>query len=80
LARFSARRPKIARIGGELALERDFNLKINGHTVTGKIDRIDESEKGVEIIDYKTGAAKDRLRPEDKMQLMIYQIAAKEVF
>lgn len=77
---FSARRPQIARIGGELALERDFNLKINGYAITGKIDRIDESEKGVEIIDYKTGTAKDRLRPEDKMQLMIYQIAAKEVF
>ncbi len=77
---FSARRPKIARIGGAPALERDFNLKINGYAITGKIDRIDEGEKGVEIIDYKTGAAKDRLRSEDKMQLMMYQIATKEVF
>lgn len=76
---FSQRRPKIAKINGTPALEKDFNLKINGYTITGKIDRIDEIEKGIEIIDYKTGTAKDRLRPEDKMQLMIYQIAAKEV-
>jgi RecB family exonuclease len=62
------------------ALEQDFNLKIDGYSITGKIDRIDESGRGIEIIDYKTGAAKERLRPEDKMQLMIYQIAAKEVF
>ena len=77
---FSIRRPKILLINGAPALEQDFNLKIDGHAITGKIDRIDESKTGVEIIDYKTGTAKDRLRPEDKMQLMMYQIAAKEVF
>ncbi len=77
---FSIRRPKILLLGGQPALERDFNLKINGYNITGKIDRIDEAKNGAEIIDYKTGTAKDRLRPEDKMQLMLYQIAAKEVF
>jgi len=77
---FSVRRPKILLINGAPALEQDFNLKIDGHAITGKIDRIDETESGAEIIDYKTGTAKDRLRPEDKMQLMMYQIAAKEVF
>jgi len=75
---FSAHRPKILQINDNPALEQDFNFKINGYAITGKIDRIDESRQGVEIIDYKTGTAKDRLRPEDKMQLMIYQIAAKE--
>ena len=77
---FSVRRPRIHTINGVPALEQDFNLKIDGYSITGKIDRIDESGRGIEIIDYKTGAAKERLRPEDKMQLMIYQIAAKEVF
>jgi RecB family exonuclease len=60
-------------------LEQDFNVKINGHTLIGKIDRIDEIDGGVEIIDYKTGTAKERLRPEDKKQLLIYQIASEEV-
>jgi len=77
---FSQRRPRIMTIGGAPALEKDFNLKIEGYAITGKIDRIDEGTRGAEIIDYKTGTAKDRLRPEDKMQLMMYQIAAKEVF
>jgi DNA helicase-2/ATP-dependent DNA helicase PcrA len=77
---FSERRPKILTVNGAPALELDFNLKIDGYAVTGKIDRIDEAKIGVEIIDYKTGTPKDRLKPEDKMQLMMYRIAAKEVF
>jgi DNA helicase-2/ATP-dependent DNA helicase PcrA len=44
------------------------------------IDRIDEKEEGVGIIDYKTGASKEKLMPEDKEQLLIYQIAIEEVF
>ena len=35
---------------------------------------------GVEIIDYKTGTGKEKLKPENKTQLIIYQIALKEVF
>ncbi len=77
---FSVRRPKIMLLGGEPALEKDFNLKIDGYNITGKIDRIDEGAGGAEIIDYKTGNPKERLKPDDKMQLMVYQIAAKEVF
>ncbi|MEW6611052.1 MAG: UvrD-helicase domain-containing protein [Patescibacteria group bacterium] len=47
-------------------------------TIKGVIDRIDGVEGGVEIIDYKTGRAKD-LERADKDQLLIYQIAAREV-
>ncbi|MFA4873334.1 MAG: UvrD-helicase domain-containing protein [Patescibacteria group bacterium] len=47
-------------------------------TIKGVIDRIDEAEGGVEIIDYKTGRAKD-MDTADKDQLLIYQIAAREV-
>ncbi len=77
---FSGAKPKVAVISGQPALEQDFNLKIGGHTLIGKIDRIDDLGKdGVEIIDYKTGSAKEKLRPEDKKQLLIYQIACQEV-
>jgi DNA helicase-2/ATP-dependent DNA helicase PcrA len=73
-------KPHIFSPGGKPALEQDFNLKIGGHTLIGKIDRIDDLGQGqVEIIDYKTGSAKEKLRPEDKKQLLIYQIAAEEV-
>jgi RecB family exonuclease len=72
-------KPQILEINGQPALELGFNLKINGCTIRGKIDRIDKTRQGIEIIDYKTGAVKERLRPEDKQQLLIYQIAAAEV-
>ena len=71
--------PKILFLRDKPALEQDFNFKIGGHTLTGKIDRIDVLEDGVEIIDYKTGSVKEKLRPEDKKQLLIYQMAAEEV-
>ncbi len=72
--------PKILKINDRPALEIPFNLKIKGHTLYGVIDRIDEQEKKAIIIDYKTGKSKDKLATEDKEQLLIYQIAAEEVF
>ena len=62
------------------ALEQNFNLKINNNTFIGKIDRIDKTADKVEIIDYKTGKMPDKLKSEDREQLLIYQIAAGEVF
>jgi len=62
--------------------EKPFNLKINDYTLRGVIDRIDRLDDGsINIVDYKTGNPKEecKLSPEDKMQLLIYQIAAEEV-
>jgi DNA helicase-2/ATP-dependent DNA helicase PcrA len=69
----------VLKINGEPALETTFNLKIGGYTVKGKIDRIDDSPLGVSLIDYKTGKAKDKLTPDEKEQLLLYQIAAEEI-
>ena len=77
---FTKNPPKILKINGQLALEIPFNLKINEHKIYGVIDRIDEEGSGISIIDYKTGQSKDKLDFESKEQLLIYQIAAKEVF
>jgi len=77
---FEKNNPKILKIENEPALERGFSIKINGNTLVGKIDRIDDFGDGVEIFDYKTGEAKEKLDFEDKEQLLIYQIAAEEVF
>jgi DNA helicase-2/ATP-dependent DNA helicase PcrA len=76
---FEKNPPKILRINGAPALELPFNLKIGEHTLYGVIDRIDETEDGVMIIDYKTGQSKDKLDTDAKEQLLIYQIAAQEV-
>lgn len=61
-----------------LFLEKDFRLKLGDFTIKGKIDRIDRrSESDVEIIDYKTGAAKEgsTIAADDKKQLMLYYLA-----
>lgn len=74
---YQKNQPKILKTKDGLGLEMGFNLKISGNTIVGKIDRIDDLGNGqVQIIDYKTGASKDK--PE-KEQLLIYQMAASEV-
>lgn len=79
-ADFKENKPEIVIINGRPALEQNFNLKINGSTFIGKIDRIDKAGEGVELIDYKTGAFKQKLSSDDKQQLLIYQMACEEIF
>ncbi len=62
-------------------LEKGFNLKIEDYTIRGVIDRIDRHKDGSwEIIDYKTGKSKEKVDKDNKMQLLIYQLAAQQVF
>jgi len=62
-------------------LELNFNFKVGPCVIKGKIDRVNDLGDGIELIDYKTGRPKDKkLSSEDKEQLLIYQIAAQELF
>jgi len=62
-------------------LELDFNFKVGPCTIKGKIDRVDDLGDSIELVDYKTGQPKDnKLSTEDKEQLLIYQMAAQELF
>ncbi|MCK9446174.1 ATP-dependent helicase [bacterium] len=76
---FIKNKPEVLFINDEPALEKNFNLKLNGDVFIGTIDRIDKLGDGVEIIDYKTGSPKKTLAKEEKLQLMIYAVAAKKV-
>ncbi len=68
-------------INDEPALEKTFSLKLNGDYFIGAIDRIDDLGNGfVEIIDYKTGNPKKTAGKEEKLQLLIYQLALEKVF
>lgn len=77
---FIKKNSKILFINNESALEKSFNLKLNGDVFIGTIDRIDDLGGGIEIIDYKTGSPKTSLSKEEKLQLMIYALAADKVF
>jgi putative RecB family exonuclease len=65
-----------------IALERAFNLDVDGIKVRGFIDRVDKLDSGgLSIIDYKSGRelfTKDYLA--DDLQLTIYQIAAEQTW
>lgn len=56
-----------------VALESPFQIKLGEHTVNGIIDRIDRTEDGYEIVDYKTAK---KMPSQDKVdhdvQLTIY--------
>ncbi|MDD3102024.1 MAG: UvrD-helicase domain-containing protein [Patescibacteria group bacterium] len=62
------------------SLELPFNFKLGEYALKGKIDRIDEVEGGIEIIDYKTGNLKEKLNANEKWQLLIYQLALRSLF
>ncbi len=65
-------------------IEKGFNIKIllkgEQHTIRGVIDRIDEIDGKLKIIDYKTGQPKEKLDFKDKEQLLIYQMAVQDLF
>ncbi len=61
-------------------LEKEFKFKISPlFSFKGRIDRIDKISEGFKIIDYKTGAPKKKLDFNEKRQLLIYQLAGKEI-
>ncbi|MBD3281548.1 AAA family ATPase [Candidatus Uhrbacteria bacterium] len=61
------------------ALEQGFDWNLGEHSIKGKIDRIDELDDGIAIVDYKTGEWKEGKKAEliDKEQLWLYQLASE---
>ncbi len=63
-----------------LGIEYQFRFLLkNGIKVFGKIDRIDQKENGIEIIDYKTGEDNPKAKAAHELQLAIYALAASKV-
>ncbi|MCX6784473.1 MAG: UvrD-helicase domain-containing protein [Candidatus Komeilibacteria bacterium] len=63
-----------------LYLEKMFNIKVGEYSLTGKIDRVDEvGGNQLRVVDYKTGKPKAKLESDDKKQLLIYQLALRDI-
>ena len=63
-----------------IATEHKFSFKLGDREIKGRIDRIDRLEDGaVRVIDYKTGAPKDRKFAEESLQLSIYAMAVAQM-
>lgn len=63
-----------------LGLEMPFNFTLkNTVKVFGKIDRIDVTSTGIEIIDYKTGEDNPKASKAHELQLAMYALAATRV-
>jgi len=64
-----------------LMVEYPFELSWEGHLLSGIIDRIDEGESGLVIVDYKTSQRKpsSQVLKED-LQLTVYAFAVERIF
>jgi DNA helicase-2/ATP-dependent DNA helicase PcrA len=64
-------------------VERHFRVRIGDVTVTGSMDRIDETPDGIVVIDYKTSELDDPGKADQKakesLQLFVYALAYREM-
>ncbi len=62
-----------------VAVERTFQVRIEGDVVRGRYDRIDEGPDGIIISDYKSSDVRDQRvadgRARDSLQLQLYALA-----
>ncbi|MBZ5566892.1 MAG: ATP-dependent helicase [Acidobacteriia bacterium] len=64
-----------------LAVEKTFEMQVDGVRVRGRMDRVDRLDAGrVRVIDFKTGSPFDQEKADKSLQLSIYAIAARKTF
>lgn len=61
--------------GRVVLIEHKFKYGVDGAVISGRIDRVDEDERGLTIIDYKTGRPKNQDKADESVQLSVYALA-----
>ncbi len=62
-----------------LAVEHEFSIAVDGHSLHGFIDRVDRVKGGIKVVDYKTGGkARSKAETQDNLQLAVYHLAASK--
>lgn len=65
-----------------VAVERPFEFTLDGMRIRGRIDRVDEDERGAVIVDYKSSDVRDQRKATEKargsLQLQAYALAHEQ--
>ena len=65
-----------------VAVERPFEFTLDGMRIRGRVDRLDEDERGAVIVDYKSSDVRDQRKANDKargsLQLHAYALAHEQ--
>ncbi|MFH1444828.1 MAG: PD-(D/E)XK nuclease family protein [Candidatus Peregrinibacteria bacterium] len=63
-----------------IAVEKGFSIEVDGTTITGRLDRIEQAEQGVRIVDFKTSAPCTEAEADADLQLSLYALASEQLF
>lgn len=63
-----------------LAVEKGFSVEVDGTTITGRLDRIEQTEQGMRIIDFKTTSPCTQQEADADLQLSLYALASEQLF
>ncbi len=67
-----------------VAIEKGFSIPITNNqspiTITGRFDRIERTDSGIIVIDYKTSKTRTQQEVDTDLQLSIYALAVEETF
>lgn len=61
-------------------VEKGFSLPINGQTVTGRFDRVEQVAEGLKVIDFKTSEVRSQEKVDADLQLSVYALACADSF
>jgi DNA helicase-2/ATP-dependent DNA helicase PcrA len=65
-----------------VAVERPFEFTLDGMRIRGRVDRLDEDERGTVIVDYKSSDVRDQRKANEKargsLQLHAYALAHEQ--